>query len=149
MLTIPLTRYRDHLLQMKSRWVTPMASSIRFDAHIQLSKSRARNAVNHPEHQDVQWIFEPKQDGRPTAGAVAAGTLLIETTNEEDPLEDYPPSNEAEDLLLAEAIQLSEDAEINEDTSEIEYNTQDLSLIWEAPVRNVFLFFLSSCLLVL
>ena len=142
MLVISLEQYRSHLLHMKSRWVTPMASSVRFDAHVQFSKSQALKVMKYPVHQDVRWVYEPTLQEGPGA-VVSTGTLLTETINEED-LDDHPLSIEPDDLFLVEQLQVSDDEETSDDTSELKYNPKDLSLTWQAPVTILFFCSISS-----
>ena len=82
-----------------------------------------------PECQDIQWIS-------PMVIPVLTKSFVTEVTNKEESFEDYPCSNEPDDLL-AEEFQKSDEAEKPKDTSELEYDVRDLSLIWEAPVRNL------------
>jgi hypothetical protein len=51
---------------------------------------------------------------------------------------EFLPSNEANDILMAEMMQTLDDAEedINEDTSTLVSERDDLSLIWELPVSK-------------
>ena len=107
-----------------------MASSVRFDTYVKMAKSQALEVMELPERQDIRWIS-------PTVIPVSTKSFVTEVTNEEESFEDYPCSNEPDDLLLAEEFQKSDEAEKPEDTSELEYDVRDLSLIWEAPVRNL------------
>lgn len=56
----------------------------------------------------------------------------------EEFLEDLSPSNEPNNILMAGEIQSLDDTEEDGDTetSMLTYKGQDLTLIWEPPVRN-------------
>jgi len=129
---IPLEQYRDHLLQMKPRWVTPMASSVRFDTYVKMAKSRAREVMELPERQDIRWIS-------PTVIPASTEGFIAEVMDEEESFEDYPCSNEPDHVLLAEELQKSDETENHEDTSELEYEARDLSLVWAAPVKYLYI----------
>ena len=129
-LNIPLSQYRDHLLHQKSRWVTPMASSIRFNAHVERSQMKPL------------WIYEPRSSSsriQPNPAVIITPSddnLDIESSDSD--VEDLPGAlHEPDDILLTEELQTLDDAEDgNAETSVIFYMDDDLSLIWEPPVRN-------------
>ena len=46
---IQLGQYRDHLLHLKTRWTSPLASSIRFDSHVAEASSVAAGLTGFRE----------------------------------------------------------------------------------------------------
>jgi len=109
-----------------------MASAIRFDAHIESSKSNlnyeprsSSHKTQHPNETVV--IITPPDD-----------SIDIEPTdsNVEEVFAEYLPSNEPAEILIMEEMQSLDDAEDGDtDTSAMVYKNEDLSLNWELSVR--------------
>ena len=107
-----------------------MASSVRFDAHVERSQMKPL------------WIHEP----RSSSSRIQPNTVVIITTSDDNldidssdsDVEDLPgASHEPDEILLTEELQTLDDAEDgNAETSVNFYPDDDLSLIWEPLARN-------------
>lgn len=53
---IQLGQYRDHLLHLKTRWSSPLASSIRFDSHVADASLVAARLTGHLEP-SFKWAY--------------------------------------------------------------------------------------------
>ena len=151
-LYIPLSQYRDRLMHQKSRWVTPMASALRFDAHVENSKILARQSTGKRQSESLglKWIHEPESSSNETRYPNLNQGIVLATPPEDDS-ETEPAdsdveelfgenslSNEADEILITEAMESLDEVEEdgNTDSSAMVYSSEDLSLDWEPPVRN-------------
>lgn len=111
-----------------------MASAIRFDAHIENSKS------------NLNWIHEPLSSSHKTQHPSETVVIItppddnldIEPTdsNVDEVFAEYLPSNEPAEILIMEEMQSLDDAEDGDtDTSAMVYTNEDLSLNWGLSVR--------------
>jgi len=110
-------------------------SSIRFDSHVENSTK------------NVKWIHEPHDKFRPPNTPNKTVVIMTPSDHDFEPIEpdsdaeevlgEPLPSNEADDILLMEEMELLDDAEDGDtDTSAMGYTGDNLSLNWELPVRN-------------
>jgi len=118
-----------------------MASSIRFDTQVRAAQ---------PELLSLKWIHKFQNSSGQTHSpnksviiiAPSDDDLEVQPTDAEaeveELFEEFLASNEPNNILIAEEMQSLDDAEEDEniDTSALVYNTKDLSLNWESPVRN-------------
>jgi len=121
-----------------------MASSIRFDTHIESSKRQATRFTLDTKTPNLQWVYEPwsssHETRHPGEHLTPSEGIDSESTDSDvdESFDKFLPSNEADDILITEVMQTLDDAEedINEDTSTLVYERDDLLLIWELLVSK-------------
>jgi len=129
-----------------------MASSIRFEAHMETSKTRAAQFMQQPEPLNIRWAHELLSSSSVVQDAHHNTTIIgvMPSNDNPDPqftdaeseaeefLGELLPSDEPHDILIAEEIQSQDDMEEdgNTETSMLTYKGKDLTLIWELPVKE-------------
>ena len=107
-----------------------MVSSVWFNTHIECSQM------------NFLWICEPWSSSswiQPNlAVIITPSDNNLDIKSSDSDMEDLPGAlHELDDILLTEELQTLDDAkDRNAETSVIFYMDDDLSLIWEPPVRN-------------
>ncbi|KAF8178009.1 hypothetical protein BJ912DRAFT_856565, partial [Pholiota molesta] len=137
---VQLGRYRDHLLHLKTRWSSPLASAIRFDSHV-LDASRVASQLSGCPEPIFKWIYmtDTIEDGMDSDTpdnrdhqAHARDIIQGSTVNVAD---------EEDAATIADEEAALKDEEENggdEDTSTIEHTEDAMTLRWTKLVSLTF-----------
>ncbi|KIM38191.1 hypothetical protein M413DRAFT_30325 [Hebeloma cylindrosporum] len=141
-LNVVLSQYRDHLHHQKPRWVTPMASALRFDNHITNSKVQAARFLPESETLSLRWVHELRSSSQeirhPEEGSMTPSEVNDADSDVEESFEGFLPSTEPDDVLITESMESLDDGEegMDTDSSALAYASEDLSLVWTPPGMN-------------
>ena len=105
--------------------------------------------MHQSEPLNLKWIHDLQSSSTQTQRPNTSGTIVTPSDDDvgvqfadaesevDEHFEEFLPSNEPNDILTTEEMQSLDDGEDEElDTSALVYKCEDLSLIWELPVRN-------------
>lgn len=150
---VQLNQERERILHLKSRWVNPMASEVRFNAHIIQAQRTADQLSGYAPAPTFFWCHMTLgtehslsyhfSDGTPTECDIRDSVVengVVEEESIRGYLLDPPPALDVDQILLADALlseydkELEDDPESAEDTSTFVVRESDVYFEWEMPV---------------
>ncbi|PPQ97512.1 hypothetical protein CVT26_006536, partial [Gymnopilus dilepis] len=122
-LIIQLSQRRDELIHLKSRWTSSLASSIRFETHINTAVKQAEALTGQTCATPLKWIVLTTEAG---SSAERDGSESAEddeqalAEDDEQTLADEDPS----DIIVSDILRAEDDEDLINETSDIRYSEE-------------------------